>query len=270
MKNKFKILLAVLSCTTCTPLFAAGTPLSEKAVEVDPDTVDYAAEMDDPLEDLNRSVFEFNRTLDKFLLKPITEIYKFVLPDSVQDGVHNVLRNISSPIIFINDVLQLNGDRAMNTMARFLINTTLGIGGLFDPASEVFEIEYHSEDFGQTLGAAGVGADPYIVFPVLGPTNPRDLVGRVVDWFIDPFNYAARRYDENSLVYARTGLDAINTRRTHASILENRIYTSPDPYVAMRSLHTQNRNFNVKNGLVEMEESPVPEEFEGKIHDEKK
>lgn len=261
MMKKSKGLVTLSSCLLYTLLYTAGAA-SDKALEIDPDTVDYNAEMDDPLEDLNRSVFEFNRTLDKFLLKPVTEIYRFILPHPVQDSVHNVLRNVSSPLIFMNDVLQFSGDRAMNTLARFLINTTLGIGGLFDPASEVFGIEYHSEDFGQTLGVAGVGHAPYIVFPVLGPTNPRDFVGRVVDWVVDPFNYTARIHNATYLSYVRTALDTIDARRTYASILEDRIYKSPDPYVAARSLYTQNRNFNVRNGQVEMEESPVPPEFE--------
>lgn len=221
------------------------------------------SESNDPWEDVNRSVFAFNQDFDRFILRPITDTYRFLLPVPVQDSVHSFLNNVGSPLVFVNDVMQGEGSRAMDTLARFLINTTLGIGGLFDPASEVFHIDPHTEDFGQTLGTYGVSDSPYLVLPILGPSNLRDLTGRVVDFFIDPVSYWLRRQSLDGLMYTRLALDAVDKRNQNDKTIDQ-INGALDPYGFMRSAYRQNRRFHVENGVnVETEESPVPSEEDG-------
>lgn len=222
-------------------------------------TIEQAAgDPNDPLEDVNRSVFAFNRDFDRFILKPTTDVYRFILPNPVQDSVHSFFSNLSSPVVFINDVLQGQGSQSMDTLARFLINSTVGIGGLFDPAAKLFNIQHHTEDFGQTLGSYGWTDSPYIVLPILGPSNPRDMVGRVVDFFVDPVSYVLRRHDLDGLMYGRLILDGIDKRNQNNATIDQ-INAALDPYSFMRSAYRQNRRFNVRNGIADQDDdSPVP------------
>jgi phospholipid-binding lipoprotein MlaA len=182
-------ILAVLSVSAV--LIGAGYPGSASAGEIlirdrsvaqnDVQAIESQAQVvgeddNDPLEGLNRGIFEFNRVVDGVLIKPAAQIYRGVLPQQAQDSVRSFLRNLRSPVILANDVLQGDMDRAGSTIGRFLVNTTLGIGGLFDVASEL-GMPFHDEDFGQTLAVWGVGEGPYLVLPLLGPSNPRDAVG---------------------------------------------------------------------------------------------
>ncbi|MSO54237.1 MAG: VacJ family lipoprotein [Rhodospirillales bacterium] len=133
-----------------------------------------------------RAVFAFNQALDTLIVKPLAEDY-LELPEQVWASIHNFLQNLRTPVVLFNDVMHGNGERAGTTVARVALNTTLGIGGLFDPATAA-GYPRHSEDFGQTLAVWGVDEGPYIVWPILGPSNPRDTVGFTVDFFTDPLN----------------------------------------------------------------------------------
>ena len=144
----------------------------------------------------------------------------------------------------------------MDTLARFLINTTLGLGGIFDPAAELFDIPYHQEDFGETLGTYEVGGDPYLVLPILGPSSPRDTVGIIVDMLVDPFPYIARAHHAGYLTYVRLGVEGLD-KRSEADEVLARVNKAHDPYIMMRSIYTQNREFNIKKGVVDLE-SPTP------------
>ena len=218
--------------------------------------VNTEAVADDPLEEWNRSIFNFNQDFDQYILKPVTDIYTTIFPEVVREGIHNILNNLKAPVIFANDCFQLDGDKGMDTIARFLVNTTFGLGGIFDPANDWLDIPFHQEDFGETLGTYGFSGEPYTMLPILGPSNPRDIVGMIVDFFIDPFSSIARRNHAMYLNTLRWGLEGVDKRVEIDNVL-NHIYHAKKPYAMMRSIYTQNRNYNIKNGVVDLE-SPTP------------
>lgn len=208
----------------------------------------------DPYQDTNRAVFDFNQKVDKFVLAPVAGFYVDVLPDPARQGVHNFLLNLDLPVTFANDLLQGEMDRAGDTLGRFTINSTLGIGGLLDPASD-FGIPYHSEDFGQTLGTWGVGEGPYMVLPFLGPDPPRDSAGQVVDIFLDPTTYIALR-EHFWYSAGREFLTIIDTRSRNLDTLQNIERGSVDYYASVRSLYRQLRNNEIRNGRPDVKNLP--------------
>src|SRR6476659_7932597 len=143
----------------------------------------------DPWEKTNRDVFDFDVRLDHAVARPLAKGYRAVLPDPVRDGIHNAINNLNSPVVLANDVLQGDGEKAVNTTGRLLINSTVGLGGLIDVASKI-GIPNHDNDFGITLGKSGVAEGSYLVLPFAGPKPPRDLVGTGVDIAFDPLTYA--------------------------------------------------------------------------------
>jgi phospholipid-binding lipoprotein MlaA len=193
-------------------------------------------------------MFGANQVLDKVLLRPVAVVYRGVLPDFAQDGVRNFMNNLNAPVIFANDLLQGETDRAGVTLARFGINSTIGLGGLFDVASE-FDLPYHDEDFGQTLGTWGLGEGPYLYFLVMGPTNVRDLTGFVVDRGLDPLTYV--NWGDDELEYApiaRTALNVIDLRARNIDTLDEIERSSVDYYASIRSLYRQSRADAIRNG----------------------
>lgn len=202
----------------------------------------------DPFEGGNRVMFDVNQALDRVLLRPVSYVYKHGLPDFAQDGVRNFMNNLNSPVIFANDMLQGETDRAGTTLLRFGINSTIGIGGLIDVAKE-FDIPYHDEDFGQTLGTWGSGEGPYMYFLVMGPTNVRDLAGFVVDRGLDPLTYV--NWGNDDLEYApvaRTVLNVIDLRARNIETLDEIERSSVDYYASIRSLYRQSRADAIRNG----------------------
>ena len=141
----------------------------------------------DPLEPLNRSVFRFNDTLDENVLKPVATGYRDYTPSLVQTGVRNVFNNFSDVSAVLNNGLQLKGRQAASSLMRVVVNSTVGVYGLFDVATAI-KLERYPEDFGQTLGYWGVRSGPYLVLPLLGPSTVRDTAGLPVDWQVDPVN----------------------------------------------------------------------------------
>ncbi len=145
-----------------------------------------------PSEPMNRGFFQLNRALDAWFLKPLAIMYREFSPPPFQRGIHNFLNNLHTPVVLANDLLQGEMGRAGTTFSRFLVNTTLGVGGLGDPATEL-GWQDHSEDFGQTLAVWGLPEGPYLMLPVLGPSNPRDGVALAVDTFVlDPVAWWVR------------------------------------------------------------------------------
>jgi len=213
----------------------------------DPDAAAEMREVNDPAEPLNRSIFEFNRTLDKAVLKPVATVYRDVVPVPVQDGLHNLLANLRAPIIIFNDLLQGELNRALTTLTRFVFNSTLGIAGLADVATE-FGLERHDEDFGQTMAVWGIGEGPYIMLPVFGPSNPRDTAGIIVDFLIDPFNAWAANTDREFAPLARAGMQAVDLRSNNLDLLDDLEKSSLDFYAAIRSLYRQRRSGEISNG----------------------
>lgn len=207
-------------------------------------------ETNDPLEGLNRGIFEFNRVVDGVLIKPVAQIYRGVLPQVAQDSVRSFLRNLRTPLIVTNDVMQGDMNRAGTTISRFLVNTTLGILGLFDVASEL-GIPFHDEDFGQTLAVWGVGEGFYLMLPILGPSNPRDLAGLATEFYVDPVNLYLRNEDLDYLIYTRAGLRGIDARARSIDVLDELERTSLDYYAAIRSLYRQQRDNEIRNSITE-------------------
>ncbi|MBM3542844.1 MAG: VacJ family lipoprotein, partial [Alphaproteobacteria bacterium] len=183
----------------------------------------------DPMEGFNRGVLGFNQGVDRAVLKPVAQAYRWALPQFVRDSVRNILDNLRAPVILANDLLQGEFERAGATIGRFIVNTTVGLGGINDVASDI-GIQQHSEDFGQTLAAWGVGEGPYLMLPLLGPSNPRDLTGFIVDIFLDPFGYVASANDVRYASGARTGVRAVDTRERNIETLDDLERTSLDFY----------------------------------------
>ncbi len=200
-------------------------------------------EVYDPLESVNRAVYGFNRFMDKILLKPVAEGYRKVVPALGRKGVRNVLNNLTEPVTFINSVLQLDRDRAFTSFWRFTLNTTFGLGGLNDFAGNT-GLKLRKEDFGQTMGTYKVGAGPYIMLPLFGPSNTRDAFGTVVDIASDPFTYTFNEY----INAGRTIVKGIDTREDTLDLTKEIDRISLDPYASIRSLYTQKRKDEIKNG----------------------
>ena len=201
-----------------------------------------AADDNDPLEAINRPIFELNLTLDRWVLRPIARIYIETVPEPGRNGIANALDNIKSPVVFANDLLQGELSRAGATFGRFFINTIFGLGGLIDTA-EYLGLPGHDEDFGQTLATYGVGGYPYLVLPLLGPSNPRDAVGFGVDTVLDPVTHLA----STEVGAVRTGVGLVSARAAILNETEALEETSIDFYAAVRSFYYQNRDFEIRN-----------------------
>ena len=225
---------------------ASGCSSSPSLEEYEDET--YSA--NDPFEDVNRVTFAVNQTLDGLILKPAAEIYVGVVPQWGRNRVNDALNNLGEPVNFANALLQWDIERAVTAMLRFGFNSTIGLGGFFDVA-EGIGLSYVDEDFGQTLGVWGVGAGPYLVLPLFGPSNPRDAIGIGVDWLLDPISRALRDHENYQRMIAR----GIDRRASHLKDLEALQETSIDFYAAMRELYRQYRANEIRNGKLP---SPLP------------
>ena len=208
----------------------------------------------DPFESFNRSMFAVNQGLDKVVLKPTAQVYS-ILPQPIRIGVGNVLSNLSLPVTFFNETMQGEASSAGNTLLRFTINSTIGLAGIFDLATGL-GLKHSREDFGQTLGAYGVGSGPYIFLPILGPGNPRDLIGRASDTVINPVYWAGSNDDENDIRLGVTLISGIHARENALELLEELENTSVDYYATVRSLYLQNRESEIRNGATDIDALP--------------
>ena len=197
----------------------------------------------DPLEETNRGTFAFNRQVDKWILDPVTEAYRFSVPKGARNAVGRFFLNLGSTKTLVNDFLQLEWRDASVTAARLVLNTSLGLVGLFDVA-EMMGLEGHQSDFGQTLALAGTPSGPYMVLPVLGPATVRDGVGTIVDGFFQPTYYIL---GPSNLIFGPTeillysGSSGISTRDRHYLELKALEDSSVDFYAALRSGYYQDR-----------------------------
>ncbi len=202
----------------------------------------------DPIEPINRGIYQFNDGLDKAVLKPVAEVYRDALPQFVRTGVSNFFSNINDVLVALNNLLQGKIQDAVSDAGRVVVNSTAGILGVIDVATEI-GLEKHNEDFGQTLGRWGFGDGPYLVLPFFGPSNLRDALARLVDYRIDPITYVDPSRDRNQLWLAR-----IINRRAElldtSKILET---AALDPYEFVRDAYLQRRRNLVYDG------SPPPE-----------
>ena len=207
-----------------------------------------AAEVWDPIETPNRFIFSINRAVDVMAIRPVTVLYRDWVPEPAQKSVRNLLDNLGEPVTAINEVFQGDPSRAATTMARFLVNSTLGIAGLFDVAT-MLGMERTKEDAGKTIGMwAGKGVEPenggfYLVLPLAGPSNARDATGLMIDYAIDPFQILPIAFNWDWWYYSgpRYALNVIDYRSRTMFALDDLEKNSVDYYAALRSAYTQNR-----------------------------
>jgi phospholipid-binding lipoprotein MlaA len=208
----------------------------------------------DRFESINRSIYQFNDALDRGIGTPVTKAYLKITPDPVETGVSNFFENLSYPTTALNDVLQAKPKPFLQAVARLLVNSTLGIGGLFDPATQL-GMASGDEDFGQTLGYWHVPAGPYIMLPVLGPSSVRDTTGDFVDLYSNPRHYV----NDPWLQYGLWGLDQIDERASLMATDEVR-KRAYDPYSFIRSAYFERRRFQVTDGAANEDDLEIFEE----------
>jgi len=205
------------------------------------------SEVNDPLESVNRRIFAFNEVVRQYLLDPVVTGYNSVLPEVAREAIANALNNISEPVVLANDLLQGKFKRGFVTASRLVINTTAGVGGLFDVAKN-FGFEEHEEDFGQTLATWGIGDGLYLVLPLLGPSNPRDAFGQIlVDPFFDPLGYYLDDQDLEEVGYGLTAYKGVVSYADVKDHMDGLKDTSVDFYGTIRSLHLQKRRLEILN-----------------------
>jgi len=240
-------LFALLFFTGCSakpkPNLNAQDPLH--STEVIENVHGFAADIYDPLEGMNRRIYTFNYYFDKYLFLPVVGAYEFIMPDYVEDRVSNFVDNIYEFDNFTNNLLQLKLKQTGITLARFVTNTTVGIAGLWDPATNL-GMARQPEDFGQTLGHYGVGNGPYIVLPILGPSNLRDTTGTVVDTVA--FTAAVKSLEsdwmeDNDVRLIFSGVAAVDKRHRQSF----RYYQSGSPfeYGMIRMLYSSKREIEI-------------------------
>jgi phospholipid-binding lipoprotein MlaA len=198
----------------------------------------------DPWEATNRDTFALDVWVEHHIAEPVVEAYRVVVPEPARDGVHNAVTNLRAPVVLANDVLQAKPKRAVQTLARVVLNTTIGLGGLIDIASKV-GIPYHDNDFGITLGVAGAQEGSYLVLPLLGPKPPRDLLGSVVDGAFDPLTYA-RFPGRHELLTARSAAGIVDTADRNLDQFMTVERSSIDFYASTRSLYRQSRAAQIR------------------------
>jgi phospholipid-binding lipoprotein MlaA len=230
------LLAATLAVSGCT-LPAPGPTQTASAEEV----------FNDPFEEANRAIFGFNQAVDHVVILPVAKTYRTVLPPPMQQAIHDFLQNLNGPVIFANDVLQGQFDLAGNTLARLAINTTVGIGGMFDVAGKVVGIPFHSNDMGITLANWGFVEGPYIIVPILGSSNPRDIVGSIADGFADPGDYVAGQHHLWWAILSRRVTSGIDVRSRNIENLAEIEKTALDYYATIRSLYRQRRAAQIRH-----------------------
>jgi|SRR5215470_7928102 len=229
---------------------ACATPPSDPVARADFDRTN------DPLEPMNRKILDFNLFMDRILIKPVAQGYRWIVPEYGRNRMRNFLDNLNEPVIFINDTLQGEFNRANTTAGRFLFNSTFGIAGLWDQASKI-GMEKQTGDFGQTLYSWGVPDGPFLMLPILGPSNPRDAIGTGVDSFLDPFWYGLTvHYGATNAGLYRWIATGIDERARNIESFDEIQKSAIDLYAQLRSLWRQHRGAELRHG------EPAPPEDE--------
>lgn len=262
-RRMFSRLRLLLACLTLVGVSACGT-LSNNPDRSNPEHADGAAGSDanaavqqddarDPLEGFNRAVYRFNEQTDRYVLKPVAKGYRAVVPATVRKGVSNFFSNLHDPAIMLNNLLQGKPRQAASDLGRVLVNSTVGIAGLFDVAARM-GMEKHNEDFGQTLAVWGVGDGPYLVLPFFGPSNVRDGASLPVDWETYPPNHMEEQSTRNKLLV----VEVVDKRAQYleaGDILEQA--AGQDPYIFVREAYRQRRISQVYDGNPPQAEPPA-------------
>jgi phospholipid-binding lipoprotein MlaA len=226
--------IAVLSVSACVTL----PPNSQRVPQ-------------DPWESWNRGVYRVNDKLDRAIVKPVTKTYVRIVPSPIRTGVHNFFANLNTPTVMFNDALQGKLLAAANDLGRFLLNSTVGIGGILDPATPA-GLAFNDEDFGQTLGHWGVHPGPFVELPILGPSDVRDASGKLVDTYTNPKQYIRNEYVKYG-IYLPYLLDV----RASLLPLDETLKNVYDPYAFIRDAYLQRRAYLVSDGKVTQEEPLV-------------
>lgn len=232
------------------PLLACATPPSDPGARAAYD------EANDPFEPANREIFGFNMWLDRNAIKPVARAYADYVPEWGRKGIRNALNNLAEPVTFANNLLQGEFNRGGITFTRFVVNSAFGLGGLIDVAKSE-GVEKQTGDFGQTLWTYGVPDGPFLMLPLLGPSNPRDAIGTGVDGFASPYGYLMDPGPGNWFALGRFTTDGIDTRASVLDELDSVERSSIDFYAQIRSLWRQKRAKDLNNGI-----APPPKEDE--------
>ena len=204
----------------------------------------------DPFERWNRSVYKFNDVLDRHVAKPVARSYVRYVPSPVRTGVSNFFSNLDTPTVMVNDALQGKVKAAANDLGRFLLDSTVGLGGLLDPATQI-GLDHNDEDFGQTLGVWGVHPGPFLELPLLGPSDLRDAPARVVDAYTNPTQYV----QDTDIKYALWGVHLVKIRADLLP-LDRTLKNVFDPYAFIRDAYLQHRAYAVSDGNVDEDAAP--------------
>lgn len=216
----------------------------------------------DPFETQNRRVHEFNRNVDQALLRPTAVGYSSVIPDDIEDRIVNFSRNLQSPSIVVNSLLQGDVPGAGLGVVRFAVNSVLGLAGLFDAATD-FGIPQHETDFGETLHVWGVGEGAYIELPLLGPSNQRDTTGLLVDFFTNPLSYVGLDGPASYVSLGAGVARGMSSRGRYVDSVDGVLYGSADSYSQARLIATQNRRFELGQEDASAEIDPFALDTEG-------
>ncbi|MEE9317318.1 MAG: VacJ family lipoprotein [Rhodospirillales bacterium] len=236
----------------------AADPVEQNAATVTVAATSPEEEINDPLESMNRAIFDFNEVLQDTILRPLAQFYNETVNVTVRQGISNFLDNLSTPVILANDLLQGELERALKTFIRAFVNSTIGIGGIADIAGEL-GLERHEEDFGQTLAVYGVGEGFYLVLPVFGPSSPRDAFGKlVIDSYLDPLVLWLDNTDRDEIRYTLAAAKGLDEYAGIVDELNQVKKTSVDYYAAIRSLYRQKRKTEILNGST-LELPPIPD-----------
>lgn len=206
----------------------------------------------DPLEGWNRGVQTFNDGVDDYFMSPVAEGYKWITPSFLDQGVTNFFNNIGDIRVTVNDLLQFKFSQGGSDFTRFLINTTLGVGGLVDVGT-MLDFERHDEDFGQTLGAWGVPTGPYLVLPLLGPSSPRGSVGLAGDAAVNPLFYI----NFPAVTWSLTGLKYVDLRADQLSASRIAEQAAVDRYDFFKNAYLQRREYLVHDGNPPLEDDEI-------------
>ncbi|MEO0574188.1 MAG: VacJ family lipoprotein [Pseudomonadota bacterium] len=218
---------------------------------------------EDSWEGFNRGMFGFNNAADKVLVKPLAKGYKFITPDIVERGVTNVFSNLGYPVVIVNNLLQGKPVTALQDTGRFVLNSTIGVAGIFDIATPA-GLPANNEDFGQTLAVWGVPSGPYVVLPFLGPSTLRDALSLPADQALDVRNHLDNTSIEDKLIVLQ-----IISIRARLLALDEQINASNDPYVFIREAYLQNRNFVIYDGAPpeQLEDFELEDDFDADLED---
>ena len=254
MQHKIITCILIIIGLSSFNLFGAASDQVNTAPD-DFDTSKFEDEIYDPIEPVNRAIFNFNNVADKVILEPVAKGYK-KLPSPLQSGISNFLSNLRAPLVVVNQLLQGQGENAIESTGRFLVNSTVGVFGIFDVADNM-GLEEKEEDFGQTLAKWGVGDGFYIVLPLFGPSNVRDTTGMIMTMITDPINAYAVSEGEAWIVPMRTAANAVDQRSKIIDEVNALRDNSVDYYAAVRSSYYQNRKAAINN-TDDNELTPLP------------